>query len=47
MANAAGGRDNVSVIVVRLAGRKGLEPRRASAEQGRLSAAPSTDSLSG
>jgi len=29
LANAAGGRDNVSVIVVRLAGRKGLEPRRA------------------
>lgn len=28
LANAAGGRDNVSVIVVRLAGRKGLEPRR-------------------
>jgi protein phosphatase len=30
LANAAGGRDNVSVIVVRLAGRKGLEPRRAT-----------------
>jgi protein phosphatase len=29
LANAAGGRDNVSVIVVRLASRKGLEPRRA------------------
>ncbi len=28
LANAAGGRDNVSVIVVRLVGRKGLEPRR-------------------
>ena len=28
LANAAGGRDNVSVIVVRLAGRMGLEPRR-------------------
>ena len=28
LANAAGGRDNVSVIVVRLAGRRGLEPRR-------------------
>jgi PPM family protein phosphatase len=30
LANAAGGRDNVSVIVVRLAGRRGLEPRRAA-----------------
>jgi len=30
LANAAGGRDNVSVIVIRLAGRKGLEPRRAA-----------------
>lgn len=29
LANAAGGRDNVSVIIVRLASRKGLEPRRA------------------
>ncbi len=28
LANAAGGRDNVSVVVIRLAGRKGLEPRR-------------------
>lgn len=28
MANAAGGRDNISVIVIRLASRKGLEPRR-------------------
>jgi len=37
MANAAGGRDNVSVIVVRLAGRKGLEPRRISVAEGRLS----------
>jgi protein phosphatase len=32
MANAAGGRDNVSVIVIRLAGRKGLEPRRGRAD---------------
>jgi len=39
MANAAGGRDNVSVIAVRLAGRKGLEPRRASVGEGRSSAA--------
>jgi serine/threonine protein phosphatase PrpC len=31
LANAAGGRDNVSVIVVRLAGRMGLEPRRTPA----------------
>jgi protein phosphatase len=28
LANAGGGRDNVSVIVIRLAGRRGLEPRR-------------------
>jgi protein phosphatase len=28
LANSAGGRDNVSVIVIRLSGRKGLEPRR-------------------
>jgi protein phosphatase len=28
LANSAGGRDNVSVIVIRLAGRRGLEPRR-------------------
>lgn len=47
MANAAGGRDNVSVIVIRLAGRKGLEPRRASAEPGRSSAASKADSPSG
>jgi protein phosphatase len=31
LANAAGGRDNVSVIVIRLAARKGLEPRRVPA----------------
>jgi PPM family protein phosphatase len=28
LANASGGRDNVSVVVIRLAGRRGLEPRR-------------------
>jgi len=33
LANAAGGRDNVSVVVVRLAGRRGLEPRRAPAHR--------------
>ncbi len=47
MANAAGGRDNVSVVVVRLAGRKGLEPRRVSVGEPRSSAAPTADSLSG
>jgi len=47
MANAAGGRDNVSVIVVRLAGRKGLEPRRASAAESRPSAAVPVSSPSG
>ena len=33
LANAAGGRDNVSVVVVRLAGRRGLEPRRVPAQR--------------
>jgi protein phosphatase len=47
MANAAGGRDNVSVIVVRLAGRKGLEPRRASAAEVRSSVASKAASPSG
>ena len=47
MANAAGGRDNVSVIVIRLAGRKGLEPRRVSAAEGRSSAASKAVSPSG
>jgi protein phosphatase len=47
MANAAGGRDNISVIVVRLAGRKGLEPRRVSAAESRSSAAAKTASPSG
>jgi protein phosphatase len=47
MANVAGGRDNVSVIVVRLAGRKGLEPRRASVAEPRPSATSTTPSLSG
>jgi PPM family protein phosphatase len=42
MANAAGGRDNVSVVVIRLAGRKGLEPRRP-----RPADAPSPPSPSG
>jgi protein phosphatase len=41
LANAAGGRDNVSVIVVRLAGRKGLEPRR-GATPGKVSPAMPT-----
>jgi protein phosphatase len=47
LANAAGGRDNISVIVVRLAGRKGLEPRRASAAERRPSVAAKTASPSG
>jgi protein phosphatase len=47
MANAAGGRDNVSVIVIRLVGRTGLEPRRASAAEGRSSTVPTPASLSG
>jgi protein phosphatase len=47
MANAAGGRDNVSVIVVRLAGRKGLEPRRASVAEPRSSAQSAAASPSG
>ncbi len=47
MANAAGGRDNISVIVVRLAGRKGLEPRRASVAEGRPSVTTTITSPSG
>jgi serine/threonine protein phosphatase PrpC len=47
MANAAGGRDNVSVIVVRLAGRKGLEPRRTSAGESRPSTPLNAASPSG
>jgi protein phosphatase len=47
MANAAGGRDNISVVVVRLAGRKGLEPRRASAGERRPSVTAKTASPSG
>jgi serine/threonine protein phosphatase PrpC len=42
LANAAGGRDNVSVIVIRLAGRKGLEPRRVPAAQAATPATPSS-----
>ena len=41
LANAAGGRDNVSVIVIRLAGRKGLEPRRVRAGDASPPPAPS------
>lgn len=47
MANAAGGRDNVSVIVVRLAGRRGLEPRRMSVAEPRPSVEETAGSLSG
>ncbi len=43
LANAAGGRDNVSVIVVRLAGRKGLEPRRGQGRRPTADALPPTD----
>jgi serine/threonine protein phosphatase PrpC len=42
LANAAGGRDNVSVIVIRLAARKGLEPRRVPAAQAATPATPSS-----
>jgi protein phosphatase len=41
LANAAGGRDNVSVVVIRLAGRKGLEPRRIRGADASLPPAPS------
>ena len=41
LANAAGGRDNISVIVIRLAGRKGLEPRRTSPQHKAVEALPS------
>jgi len=41
LANAAGGRDNISVIVIRLAGRKGLEPRRTSPQRKAVEALPS------
>jgi protein phosphatase len=47
MANAAGGRDNVSVIVVRLAGRRGLEPRRVSVAEPRTSVEETAGRLSG
>jgi len=41
LANAAGGRDNISVIVIRLAGRKGLEPRRTSPQRKAVESLPS------
>ncbi len=44
LANAAGGRDNVSVIVVRLAGRKGLEPRRTASRISVTESPPGTPS---